>query len=144
MNREVASEAGRDQGSGKKNEAEVGQSNGQEHPQNRQEDTPENRRQRQTLPLRHVPQEKLEARENFGSLVLPQLPEPESPANDFRMRLVLLRGRILSVLLFGQILLQCFERNWSDSQISAANPHSAPFGVQPFVVIAENDVSIVF
>jgi hypothetical protein len=48
-----------------------------EVPQNWQEDTPKNRNQRQTLPLRKLPQEKPQARENTGTVVLPQLSKTE-------------------------------------------------------------------
>ena len=47
--------------------------------QDRQENTPENRREGQTLPLRHVPQEKSEAGESPSPLVLPDLFETKSP-----------------------------------------------------------------
>src|SRR5262249_18157319 len=43
--------------------------------QNWQESAPENRRERQTLPLRRVPQEKPETRQDSGTLVLPELSE---------------------------------------------------------------------
>lgn len=50
-------------------------SDGEEHSQDRQENPLENRRQGQTLPLRHVPEEKPETREDTCAVVLPQLPE---------------------------------------------------------------------
>jgi len=45
--------------------------------QNRQENTPENRRQRQTLPLRLLPQEKPETCQGASAVVLPDLPETD-------------------------------------------------------------------
>ena len=51
---------------------------GEEHFQKRKEGSPEDRREGQTLSLRQVPEEKSEARQNTGSLVLPELLEPKS------------------------------------------------------------------
>ena len=48
---------------------------GEEHSQDRQENLTENRRERQTLPLRQVPQEKPETCKNTCPLVLLKLLE---------------------------------------------------------------------
>jgi len=49
-------------------------SDGEELSQDWQKGASENRRERQTLPLRQVPQKKPEACEDACSLVLPELP----------------------------------------------------------------------
>jgi hypothetical protein len=48
---------------------------GKEHSQDRKEGAPENCRERQTLPVRQVPQEKRKTCQITSPLVLPELPE---------------------------------------------------------------------
>jgi hypothetical protein len=47
--------------------------NGKEYSQDWQEEPPENRRQRQALPVRHMPKAKPETGQGASAVVLPQL-----------------------------------------------------------------------
>jgi hypothetical protein len=51
--------------------------NGEEHTQDRQKIPPEDCCERETLPLRHVPETQPEADEDTGPVVLPELLEAE-------------------------------------------------------------------
>jgi hypothetical protein len=54
-----------------------GLADGEELSQDRQEVPPEDHGEGQTLPLRHVQEAKPETRQDSGSLVLPDLREPD-------------------------------------------------------------------